>query len=109
MKVDIEQVQAAIRAVRERHTPPATYVGSIYSESVQTCDEIGRAIMALEPNKTAASTEAGVTIDDLIGILERHDNLHALLYVGDCAVMSVALLSDKQGHVYIEMNTNKGE
>ncbi len=51
--VERDAVMAAIKAIRERHTPPNSATGSIYSEALQVCSEIGNAVLALpEVTKT---------------------------------------------------------
>ena len=45
--VSLAEVLAIIEKVRQRHTPPSSYVGSVYSEAKQVCDQIGSDVLKL--------------------------------------------------------------
>ena len=43
--LEVREVMAIIDAVEKRHAPPTGFTGSVYSEAMQTCNEIGNAVL----------------------------------------------------------------
>ena len=108
--IDRAAVLKAIQAVRERHTPPSSAVGSVPSEALRVCDEIGSAVLALPADDDAghAAPGEGMTIRNLVTILTRNGVLDKQLRSAGRPVMSVATLREGDG-IEIEMNTRAGE